>query len=86
MNDCVSNQLYYSKTLSGETLQTSDRNFNVFLEEYTPKEQAYWKKALSDLIHNNLIREFNYKNEIFELTTKEYEFYDLQKAYKFANK
>ena len=79
IEDDGNNQLYYLKTLSGEILQTSGGNFNISLEEYTAKERAYWKKALQDLIDNNLIKSLDYKNEIFEVTTNGYEFYDLQK-------
>ena len=55
IEDDGNNQLYYLKTLSGEILQTSGGNFNISLEEYTAKERAYWKKALQDLIDNNII-------------------------------
>lgn len=79
VEDNANNQLYHLKTLADETLQTSGGNFNISLEEYTAKERAYWKKALNDLINNNLIQALNYKNEIFEVTARGYEFYDLQK-------
>ena len=79
IEDDSNNQLYYLKTLTGEILQTSGGNLNISLEEYTAKERAYWKKALQDLIDNNLIKSLDYKNEIFEVTTNGYEFYDLQK-------
>lgn len=79
VEDNGNNQLYYLKTLAGEILQTSGGNFNISLGEYTAKERAYWKKALNDLINNNLIQALSYKNEIFEVTASGYEFYDLQK-------
>ena len=84
IEDDSNNQLYYLKTLTGEILQTSGGNLNISLEEYTAKERAYWKKALQDLIDNNLIKSLDYKNEIFEVTTNGYEFYDLQKDESFV--
>lgn len=84
VEDDGNNQLYYLKTLAGEILQTSGGNFSVSLAEYTAKERAYWKKSLQDLIDNDLIKSLNYKDEIFEVTTSGYEFYDLQKEEKFT--
>lgn len=78
VEDENSNQLYCIKSLIGETYQTSDGKFNINLEDFSPKERAYWKDALENLISNNLTKSLSYKNEIFEVTAYGYEFYDLQ--------
>ena len=88
IEDNNANKLYYQKTLSGDILKTSGKNFEICLNDFPAKEQAYWKKALKDLIYNNLIISTNTaldtKNNIYEVTTDGYEFYDLQKSDSFV--
>lgn len=84
IEDEKNNQLFYLKTLSGETFETSSGHFKLNLEEFTPKEKAYWKKSFEKLVYNNLIQDIGYKGEIFEVTADGYEFYDSQKNNQFV--
>ena len=79
IEDKAQNQLYYLKDLAGEHMQTSDGEFSLNLAEFSPRNKAKWKSALEKLINNTLIIPLSYKNEIFEVTSKGYEFYDMQK-------
>ncbi len=84
IEDEKNNQLFHLKTLSGETFETSSGHFKLNLEEFTPKEKAYWKKSFEKLVYNNLIQDIGYKGEIFEVTADGYEFYDSQKNNQFV--
>ena len=81
VEDESDNQIFYIKTLNGETYQTSDGKFNLNLFKFSPRERSYWKSSFESLIANGFIKSVNYKNEIFEVTAQGYEFYDLQKEY-----
>jgi len=78
VEDNSNNQLYYLKTLSGEHLQTSGGNFNVNIDDFTPRERTSWRNALRQLIDNGLIIAINHKNDVFEVTSEGYKFYDLK--------
>ena len=78
VEDKQSGQLIHIKTLSGERLQTTDGKFNLELGKLSPRESSYWKTSFENLINYGYIRALSYKNEIFEVTSLGYEFYDLQ--------
>lgn len=79
VEDKKNNQIYYTKTLDGEKLQTSDGSFILKLSDYTPREQAFWKDSFESLIKNSYIKSIGNQNEIFEVTSSGYKLYDLQK-------
>lgn len=77
VEDTASNQMYFIKTLAGESYETSDGKFKLDLEECSPRDKIYWKDSFNLLIEKDLIKSINRENDIFEVTKKGYEIYDV---------
>ena len=46
----------------------------------TPREEALWKGAIEELVEHNLLRDTNYKGEMFKLTKQGYDVADRIKS------
>lgn len=69
-------RIIYIKTLSGRSIQCGNSKFSVNTVSLNEREMTYWENALDSLIKGGYIKDVGYKNEIFKVTKKGYDYYD----------
>lgn len=69
-------RIIYIKTLSGRAIQCGNSKFSANTASLNEREMTYWEDALDSLIKGGYIKDVGYKNEIFKVTKKGYDYYD----------
>lgn len=69
-------RIIYIKTLSGRSIQCGNSRFSVNNASLNEREMTYWEDALDSLIKGGYVKDVGYKNEIFKVTKKGYDYYD----------
>lgn len=65
--------LIKTRSMDGLSIQTNNKSF---INNRSPREEALWEAALSELIDNQLIKDRGYKGEVFRLTHEGYQLID----------
>lgn len=76
VEDEQSPRIIYIKTLSGRSIQCGNSKFSANTASLNEREMTYWEDALDSLINGGYIKDIGYKNEIFKVTKKGYDYYD----------
>lgn len=74
--DDESGRLLHLRDLAGEYFQSSDGSNVIYLDEMDNKEKAYYKSSFEELIRDSLIVSVDSQNQMFEITSNGYEFYE----------